>query len=177
MFQPLTTPRLRIRRYVTADIPGYLALRADPLTRLYQSFDPNEDATAAAAYFARMDAREPGADTGWFNLAVEGPQGHLVGDVGFNRFGAVAEIGYTLGPDARGRGYATEAVGALIIWLRSAWAVPRVEAEIDARNAASRRVLERLGFTLTAASVEPGEPPVPVERWGLATNDLQANDP
>jgi aminoglycoside 6'-N-acetyltransferase len=177
MFQPLATPRLRIRRYVTADIPAYLAMRADPLTRLYQSFDPNEDATAAAIYFAEMDAREPGADTGWFNLALEGPRGEIVGDVGFNRFGAAAEIGYTLMADARGRGYATEAVGALIVWLRDAWAVPRVEAEIDARNAASRRVLERLGFALLSASVEPGEPPVPVERYLLVTDDFQARDP
>jgi len=57
----------------------------------------------------------------------------------------VVEVGYWLFADARGRGVATRAVGALI---EHAFAngILRVEAHVRVGNTASERVLGRLGF-------------------------------
>src|SRR5262245_50277039 len=57
----------------------------------------------------------------------------------------VVEIGYTIFPDQRGRGYATEAVTALVDWAAQSSEVRVVLAAIVRGNDASVRVLERVG--------------------------------
>ena len=56
------------------------------------------------------------------------------------------EIGYSIAPWARGRGYATEAARALADWGLGHGA-PRVHLFADLRNAASLAVARRAGFT------------------------------
>jgi RimJ/RimL family protein N-acetyltransferase len=74
--------------------------------------------------------------------------GRLLGGAALHHFDAmrdVVEVGYWLFADARGRGVATRAVGALV---EHAFAngILRVEAHVRIGNVASERVLERLGF-------------------------------
>ena len=57
-----------------------------------------------------------------------------------------AEVGYALRSDHWGRGLASEAASLAIDWGLRALDLHRIEADIDPRNAASRRLLERLGF-------------------------------
>jgi [ribosomal protein S5]-alanine N-acetyltransferase len=57
-----------------------------------------------------------------------------------------ASMGYCLDDAAWGRGYATEAARALLVWAFGTLDLNRVQAETDTRNAASARVLEKLGF-------------------------------
>jgi RimJ/RimL family protein N-acetyltransferase len=59
-----------------------------------------------------------------------------------------AELGYTLLPEHRGRGYAAEAVAAVVEHAFSVSTLRRVEACCVPENIASRRVLERAGFRL-----------------------------
>ncbi len=56
------------------------------------------------------------------------------------------ELGYALGSAHWGRGYAFEALDALLGHAFSALDMNRIEADIDPRNDASARLLERLGF-------------------------------
>jgi len=56
------------------------------------------------------------------------------------------EIGYDVLPTYQRRGYATEAMGAIMAWLFAQPRVRRVIADCDVDNVASRRVLERLGL-------------------------------
>jgi RimJ/RimL family protein N-acetyltransferase len=58
------------------------------------------------------------------------------------------EIGYWLRTSQTGRGYMTEAVGALVRMLEQTLKVPRIEIRTDARNVKSRSVAERAGFLL-----------------------------
>lgn len=58
-----------------------------------------------------------------------------------------AEVGFGLSPSVWGKGYATEAVGALLAFGFTTLELNRVEADIDPRNSASSRCLQRLGFT------------------------------
>jgi ribosomal-protein-alanine N-acetyltransferase len=61
----------------------------------------------------------------------------------------VVEIGYSMIPDRRRRGYASEAAAALVDWARSQEDVETVVAACDRENVASIRTLERLGFART----------------------------
>jgi RimJ/RimL family protein N-acetyltransferase len=58
-----------------------------------------------------------------------------------------AEIGFTLAPAEQGKGYASEAVRAVLHHLFLVRGLHKVAAECDARNTASARLLERVGFT------------------------------
>lgn len=58
-----------------------------------------------------------------------------------------AEVGYGLASSAWGRGYMDEALRCLLAYGFSELKLNRVEADIDPRNSASARSLERLGFT------------------------------
>lgn len=73
----------------------------------------------------------------------------VVGDIGFlgppADDGAV-EIGYSVNPDRRQRGYAVEAATALVGWVRAQPGVTTVVARCDPANLASTRTLERVGF-------------------------------
>ena len=57
-----------------------------------------------------------------------------------------AEIGYALGRAHWGKGYMQEALTALLGYAFGELKLERIEADVDPRNEASIRTLERLGF-------------------------------
>jgi RimJ/RimL family protein N-acetyltransferase len=73
--------------------------------------------------------------------------GVAIGGIGFKGRpdGGVVEIGYGMAPSARGHGYASEAVEA-IVELAAGLGVTTIRADTEPDNAASRRTLERAGF-------------------------------
>lgn len=56
------------------------------------------------------------------------------------------EAGWVLSPAAHGRGYATEAMTAVLDWADAALAAPRVTCLLHESNAASIRVAWKCGF-------------------------------
>jgi RimJ/RimL family protein N-acetyltransferase len=58
------------------------------------------------------------------------------------------EIGYWVRTPRASRGYATEACIGMAAFARAILGARRIEITADARNAASRRVAEKAGFTL-----------------------------
>jgi RimJ/RimL family protein N-acetyltransferase len=56
------------------------------------------------------------------------------------------EVGFALAQDARGRGFASEALGLLIGFSFNSLALHRIEADADPGNVRSLRLLERHGF-------------------------------
>ena len=78
--------------------------------------------------------------------------GRAVGSISLCRGGGMyrprAELGYWLAEDYWGQGIMTEAVGQICREGFSRWDIQRIYAEPYARNAGSRRVLEKAGFTL-----------------------------
>ena len=78
--------------------------------------------------------------------------GEAVGSIGLflgnDVYRRSAEIGYWLGEPFWGRGLMTAAVAAMCREGFAAWDIVRIHAEPFARNLASRRVLEKAGFTL-----------------------------
>jgi RimJ/RimL family protein N-acetyltransferase len=60
--------------------------------------------------------------------------------------GRPLEIGYSLVPNERGKGYGTEAVEIMVDYLFLSKGIMRVQACTDARNLASQKALEKAGF-------------------------------
>ncbi len=56
------------------------------------------------------------------------------------------EVGYTLIPAERGKGYGTEALAVMVDYLFLSKEIMRVQAQTDQRNRASQKVLEKAGF-------------------------------
>jgi RimJ/RimL family protein N-acetyltransferase len=85
-------------------------------------------------------------------VMIERESATVVGDIGFlgapGTDGSI-EIGYSVIPDRRGRGYATEAARALVDWALRQPGVTTVVAGCDNSNVPSIRTLERLGFMRT----------------------------
>jgi RimJ/RimL family protein N-acetyltransferase len=121
----------------------------------FQSWDPPLSVVEAERQVARFGAGEPGVP-GWFQYAIElRATGVLIGDIGVQLHDNLmqAEIGFTLAQPHQGHGYATEAVRAVLDLLFGA-GILRVSAECDARNTASARLLDRLGFRREGHRVE-----------------------
>lgn len=95
----------------------------------------------------RPVASGPEDAEGTFLVVVSG---EVVGDCGWYGppSGGEVEIGYGLAAPYRGRGLGGAAVDLLLTWVTAQEGVRRVVAETDATNTPSRRLLERLGFTL-----------------------------
>jgi RimJ/RimL family protein N-acetyltransferase len=79
--------------------------------------------------------------------------------------GETADFGFVLNRRHWGHGYATEAAGAMLDWLKSLGAIGRIVATCDVENVASARVLEKLGLSRVARlpqhAVRPNMPGAP----------------
>jgi RimJ/RimL family protein N-acetyltransferase len=76
-------------------------------------------------------------------------QGELVGLCGYMPDGNSAEIGYWVGKPWWGRGFATEAAGALIDYCFNEVGFERITCGHFVDNPASARVIAKLGFRFT----------------------------
>lgn len=84
----------------------------------------------------------------WWMATITHHDGQVVGDLALHLTweGKTAEVGYTLDRESWGRGYATEALAALVDHLLDDLGVTRVFGMLAPDNPASARVLERTGF-------------------------------
>jgi [ribosomal protein S5]-alanine N-acetyltransferase len=145
----LVRERVRLRPLDEPDAPAVLALYSDPQTMRYLARPRMSDLAQALELIAKSKAGY--SDGSLLQLALERTaDGAFLGLCllfNFNKTSARAEIGYALATGHRSNGYMSEALPALIDHAFGALALNRLEADIEPRNAASARVLERLGFT------------------------------
>ena len=164
---PLRTAHLTLVPATAAHVRAELASRAGLAALLGAevpaSWPPGEYDRGAQEYFlARLDE---GGDAlvgwlGWYAVrdADDAAPATVVGAGGY--FGppgddGVVEIGYSVTPEWRGRGYARELVAALVAHALSRRGVRQVVAHTGDANAASIAVLERCGFVREGSGVEP----------------------
>lgn len=144
----LDTQRLQLRLVRESDAADLFAIFSDPLVTRYLSHPAWTHIGNAHELIART-AAAAGAGT-YLYLGVERKSdGKLIGECSlFNLMAQCrrAEVGYTLAHEAWGKGYIGEALIALLEFGFTRLELNRVEADIDPRNAASARTLERLGF-------------------------------
>lgn len=145
------TDRLILRQPRQADVAALRPAWSEPeMTRYVERKDDPE--AFLTALVAEMRAKAPGAlePSPWYQYVAERKaDGAVVGDLGCG-FGLPGpqqvELGYRILPAHQGKGYASEAVGALVSHLITAHAVHRFVAIACLDNVASCAVLRRLGF-------------------------------
>lgn len=149
-FTRLAGERVELRRFTEADLDAFVAYRTLPEVARYQSWDAPYPADAGAAFIAEMVAQHPDTPGEWFQFAVIlRTTGELIGDCAAcpdSDDPRQVEIGFSFAPAHQGHGYATEAVRVLLGYLFATRGKHRVNADCDARNGASARLLERLGM-------------------------------
>ncbi|WP_420469613.1 GNAT family N-acetyltransferase [Brevundimonas sp. FT23042] len=137
----IRTPRLLLRSARPEDLAAMHAVLSDPRATEWWSTPPHADLAQTEVWLAGMIAngdRHP-------DFVIE-RNGVVIGKVGFY---APPDIGYILHPDHWGLGLAGEAAQAAISHLFASTDLQALTADVDPDNAASIRLLERLGFVRT----------------------------
>ena len=147
---PIETQRLRLRPFTRGDVDAvHDYRRRDDVTR-YLYDEPMSRESCTEAVQTRIGQISIENDDDRLFLAVERQDDLAVlGEVCLilrSASSRQAELGYTFNPVFHGRGYATEAALALLAIGFEAAGMHRIYARCHALNAASRRVMERLGM-------------------------------
>lgn len=150
---PIRTERLLLRRATADDGEAIWAIRSQPgvsdwLTRdavdhdefVAYTTEPKRLATTVAV--ERL--AEPGVVIGDLMISIKDPWAQF--EVAERARGVEAELGWVFAPEHGGRGYATEAVRAAMAICFDQLGLRRVVANCFADNAASWRLMERLGM-------------------------------
>lgn len=149
MAPPGPTGRLTFREMTSDDLDSVAGLLGDPEV---MSFYPRPKTRAEALAWITWNRglyRDHGFGLWTLELRVAG---QFVGDCGLTLQDVAGrtevEIGYHVVPALQGRGYATEAALAARDFAREVLGLDRIVAIIDPRNAASRRVAEKIGLAV-----------------------------
>jgi [ribosomal protein S5]-alanine N-acetyltransferase len=144
----LATARLQLRPFADTDADGLFALHGDEHVLRYWDSPPWREPARAERFIA--SCRQMAEEGTGVRLAVDRlADGAFIGWCSLSRWNPdyrSASLGYCFAEAAWGKGYATEAASALLGWAFDTLDLNRVQAEADTRNAASGRVLEKLGF-------------------------------
>ena len=145
----INTSRLHIRPYQAADFPHIFKLQSDEEIMRYI----RPAVTDAAIVLERAEL--------WLKYAAENPGFGVftlesLEDAGFVGYtvlrhvdftpGREIEVGYTLAKESWGKGFATEAVAALMQYGMDTFHLHSFVAFTDETNIASNSVLEKCGF-------------------------------
>jgi len=144
----LTTTRLRLRRFDARDLSGLHACFGDAQAMRYWNFPPAKTQAASARWLKHLaKSTSPYSFLAW---AVADKQSDAcIGMVNYHHREAHnrrLEVGYILCPKRQGNGLMSEAMRALLAYCFEDLGVRRVQALIHPDNAASIRLVERLGF-------------------------------
>lgn len=143
----IETARLRLRGFAPADVEGFAALRADPEVMRYIGKGRPQTRVEAEGWLDKNVARW--RDNGFGMWAVvDRAAGEFVGWCGLARLeeGEEVEVGYGFARGAWGRGFATEGARASLRFGFETCRLERIVAVAIPENAASRRVMEKLGM-------------------------------
>jgi ribosomal-protein-alanine N-acetyltransferase len=144
----ITTPRIVLRWISAEDIDGLYDVFSDPQVMRYWSSGPLASREAAAALQREIAAGNESNTMIKWGLALR-DSNSVIGTTtlfNLNLDNGRAEIGYAMSRAHWGKGYMNEALNALVSHAFETMQLRRLEADVDPRNAASIRTLERLGF-------------------------------
>jgi RimJ/RimL family protein N-acetyltransferase len=143
---PLADEAIRLVQLGPAHEPDITALLEDEDVRTYTRVPSDPPPGFAATWVARYE--EGWREGSRAGFAIESPEGEFLGLGMFVRLdeGRQGEIGYVVGPAARGKGVATRALRLLTEWGFADLGLERIELWIDTANPDSERVAERAGY-------------------------------
>lgn len=147
----LNTHRLLLREIQIDDGTALNAIESNEQVTRYQTFDPRtpED---TRAHIQRAIKQQSDSPRLFYDLAIVLLDSKtLIGRCGLGMFRPEhfeAGIWYELGIEHWGKGYASEAVSALLPFVFNELRLHRLVADCDPRNEASCRLVRKLGFKL-----------------------------
>jgi RimJ/RimL family protein N-acetyltransferase len=169
MIPILETERLRMRGHALADFDASAAMWADPDVTRFIGGKPStreESWGRFQRYHGHWSLLRHG-----FWLIEERQTGRFVGEGGFGSFKReiepplqAPEQGWALAPWAHGRGYASEAIAAMLAWGEAHFARGDFVCMIAPQNAPSIRVAEKAGYREYAQTTYKGEPTLLLRR-------------
>ena len=144
----ISSSRVSLRELRDEDVCGFFAIFSDPEVMRYWSRLPVADMEEARRMLT--DIRDRVQQRSFFKWGItRNTDERLIGtctlfhvEIDHRR----AEVGYALGREYWGKGYMQEALNGLINFSFNELNMHRIEADVDPRNAASIKTLERLGF-------------------------------
>lgn len=147
----IRTPRLRLRRWEESDLAALADIHADPRVMRWVGDGAVLDADATAEAIERWE--EEWDDEGFGVFAVELlASGELAGAVGLSvpahlpEAGHEVAIGWRLGSQFWGQGYASEAAHATLEFALQDRGLERVVAVVGVGDTASENVARKLGM-------------------------------
>ena len=166
----IETERLVLRAHRPSDLDAMTAIWADADMTRFIGGRPftREECWARLLRYAGL---WPTLGFGYWAIEDKA-EGHFVGEAGFADFKrdmtpsmeGLLEAGWVLAPWAHGRGFATEAVSAMLSWADKILMVEKTVCIIHPDHNASLRVAAKLGFRDAARTSYNGNPIVLLER-------------
>ncbi|MEU4566424.1 GNAT family N-acetyltransferase [Micromonospora sp. NPDC023956] len=153
---PIRTARLTLRPVTPDDLDDVCSWQRRPDVFRWTLSEPRtrEESRSSVIAMAGEDALRAEGDC--LTLAVATDAG-VIGTVELvwrSQTNRTAELGYVFHPGHGGRGLATEAATALLDWGFTEFGLHRIYARCHGRNAASARLMARLGMRQEARHVE-----------------------
>lgn len=144
----ISTPRLSLRWISEDDVDAFYAIYSNPEVMRYWSTPPVPNRDAASKLISEIHEGFKRRELLKWGIALR-TDNTLIGSVTLFHQEFThrrAEIGYALGRAHWGNGYMQETLKAVLVYAFEVLGFHRIEADVDPRNAASIRTLERLGF-------------------------------
>jgi RimJ/RimL family protein N-acetyltransferase len=155
---PIETERLLLRPYRPDDFDALLAIESRADVNRYLYSEPRGPDEVRAMLSRKIGETELGDEGDTVAVAVcLQATGAMVGGCilhWVSREHGLGEIGFVLHPDHHGHGYAAEAARPLLEFGFADVGLHRIIGRLEARNAASARVLEKLGMRREALLIE-----------------------
>jgi RimJ/RimL family protein N-acetyltransferase len=152
------TERLLLRPYTPDDFDELFAIQSSADVARWLEWEPRSESEVRASLTRKIDETSLAGDGDCLSFAVElKATGAMIGDALLILVSAehrAGEIGYVFHPDHHGHGYATEAAEPLLRLAFEQFGLHRVIGRLEPRNAASVRLLERLGMRREAHFVQ-----------------------
>ncbi len=144
----LTTDRLRIRWLEASDVPSLFEIFSDADVTRYWSSPRLVDESGARDLLDEIHGLFRAHTLYQWGIAL-GSEGRVIGTctlAAIDKRNRRAELGFALQRTQWKNGYVTEALRKLLDFAFDELRLHRIEADVDPRNHASIRVVERLGF-------------------------------
>jgi len=146
------TARLFVRDHRESDLSGLRLLLASRREMRYlpELYAPDDESVRRNLEVS-MAAQESPDRTKFFFAIEERETGRFVGEIGFTveertPQGSLADLGYFMLSEFRGKGYMTEAGRRVVDFAFSEAGVWKLKTGCLMENAASERVMQKLGF-------------------------------